>query len=106
MFSFHKTSLFFIIFLLCPILRLPFKEHKLLYIVLFVCILLYQKIATALLPYIGGSNSLSIAIQRASTDTTFELESMGFFKIMLVLIYVCVAFVFAYVIKFYSPWWQ
>lgn len=100
MFSFHKSSLFFVILLLCFFLREKPKDNILLYCCIIVALVGYQFLANILLSFLGNAqSSLSLVVQRASADTTFDLEQMSMTKIVLILAFIIFSFLYAYVIK-------
>lgn len=103
MFSFHKSSLFFVIFLLCSFLRKNPKDNAFLYCGIIVALVGYQFWANMLLPFVeDGQSSLSIAVQRASSDTTFDLEQMSLIKLLLICIFIFISFLYAYLIRPYN----
>lgn len=93
MISFHKSSIIFLPLLLLPFLDKPFRANKSLYCILFISFVFYQSIAGALLPFFVGIDSfLSEGIERASKDTTFELEGLSLLKKCLLFLILLVAF--------------
>lgn len=90
MFSFHKTSFFFIVLLLIPWLDKPYRDAKIKYLIILGCIVGYQIVALTILNGLGMSETTAIGtvLSRASNDTQFELEAMGASKIMLIVIYI------------------
>lgn len=97
MFTFHKSTLFFVVLMLIPFLGSHYKDAKLKYIILLICIVGYQLVAQHFLSLgaLNEDSSLFIAVSRASEDTTFELEPMNFVKISLVITFAVVFSLFA-----------
>lgn len=103
MFAFHKSSLFFIIFFLCPFLRKNPKDSILLYCGIIVALVGYQFLAKILLPFLEDEqSSFSSAVQRASADTTFDLGQMSLIKILLICIFIFISITYAYLIRPYN----
>ena len=96
MFTFHKSTLFFVILMLVPFLGSHYKDAKLKYIILLICIVGYQFVAKYFMSFSGlnESSSIGIAVARASENTTFELESMNYAKIFLVSTFIIISCLF------------
>lgn len=103
MFTFHKSSLFFVLFLLCPFLRKNPKDNALLYCGIIIALVGYQFLAGMLLSHIGNDqSSISLAIQKASSDTTFDLQQMSLIKILLICVFIFISMLYAYFIRPYN----
>lgn len=77
MLSFHKSSLFFVALMCVWWLENNIKYRKAQYILMFVGLVGYQILASTLLPFLTSDSSIGIAVERATTDTTVELDSLS-----------------------------
>lgn len=99
MVSFHKSSLIYFPLLLLPFLDTPFAKNRFKYLLILLALFVYQTIAQVLSLYIDENNAIGEAIQRASKDTTFELEGMTMPKIIVCLVLLLTALYVGHVQK-------
>lgn len=90
--TFHKSSMVFIPLLLLPFLDTPYKKEKKKYALLLIAIISYQLIAQVLAPYFNNEQAVGQMLQKASSDTTFELEGMALFKKLVVILLISVSY--------------
>lgn len=94
----HSTAWFFIPFLLIPAFGKSIKEAKVWYVFAFAGIIGIRFLAE----FIGGFSFLSsfgvleYAIERASSETTFELEKLSMIKILMIVVIFLYTFYLAY----------
>ncbi len=83
----HSTAWFFVPFLLIKAFDKPFRAAKKWYISIFMGIIFIRLISSILsnVSFINNIPVLSYALDRAAKKTTFELESMSFLVICLIL---------------------
>jgi hypothetical protein len=102
MFLFHKSSLLFVVLLGLPFLGESLKCNKLKYLLLFGILVAYQSVSGAILSNLGflEDSALGDTLERASTDTTFELTAPSPAHILIILLFIYSAVMVAYKSKY------
>lgn len=80
MFSFHKSSLIFAILIGLWYLKDDYANHRRNYFMILLAIVGYQIIARILLPFVGDADGIAKVVERASQDTTYELEGLKIYE--------------------------
>lgn len=105
MFSFHKSSLFIIVLLLVPFLDKSIKRHKIEYVSLMILIIGYQLVAKFFSGFLPDDSSLGGALDRASSNTTFDLGQMLITKAILIIFIALWAYIVGYKSQFQKKYY-